>query len=178
MEVSGHYHTAAALLPWKNGACWIRGWVGPRSGLDDLEKGRISYRYLDSNLGPSIPSPSRYPVAVLGIWRRVVWWSLKTVIFVAAALWTSNQSHISSNRSNLELKAILFASVGSMFVSLQLTSVSIIVQQRIFPLPSPSSVTVSPGDNPRYDSPVSLVLCTNVYWDLIYVWFTVTLRFG
>jgi hypothetical protein len=36
-------------------------------GLDDLEKGRISYRYLDSNLGPSVLSPSRYPVAVLGI---------------------------------------------------------------------------------------------------------------
>ena len=32
-----------------------------------FEKERISYRYLDSSLGPSLPSPSRYHVAVLGI---------------------------------------------------------------------------------------------------------------
>ena len=63
----------------------------------------------------------------------------------------------------LKLKAILFASVGSTFVSLQRTSVTVVVQQRIFPLPSPFSVTVSTGDDPRYDSLVSLVLCTNVY---------------
>jgi len=67
------YHTPAALSLWKNGTCWIRGW----SGVDDVEKGRISYRYLDSNFGPSIPSPS-HPVAILGLLRRIVWWSLKT----------------------------------------------------------------------------------------------------
>jgi len=168
MEVSDHYHTPDALPLWKNGTCWVRGWLGPTSGLDDLEKGRIFYRYLDSNLGPSIPSPSRYPVPVLGIWRRIVWWRLKTVIFMAAAVWTSTGTFRAIDRI-LKLKAVLFASVSSMFVSSQRNLVSIIVQQRIFPLPSPSSVTVSPGDDPRYDSPMSLVLCTNVCWDLIYV---------
>jgi hypothetical protein len=40
LEVSGTLHAAAALPP---GVCapgthWIEGWVGPRAGLDDVER--------------------------------------------------------------------------------------------------------------------------------------------
>jgi hypothetical protein len=40
MEVSGQLHTPAALPPGKqpHGTHWIGGWVGPITGLDDVEK--------------------------------------------------------------------------------------------------------------------------------------------
>ena len=39
MEVSGQYHTPAALPPGEDfGIHWIGGWVGPKVGLDILEK--------------------------------------------------------------------------------------------------------------------------------------------
>jgi hypothetical protein len=39
-EVSGQIHATAALPPGKEppGTRWIGSWVGPRSGLDDVEK--------------------------------------------------------------------------------------------------------------------------------------------
>jgi hypothetical protein len=40
MEVSGQLHAPAALLPGERSLSirWIEGWVGPRAGLDDVEK--------------------------------------------------------------------------------------------------------------------------------------------
>jgi hypothetical protein len=40
MEVTGQFHTPSALLPGERApdTHWIRGWVGPRAGLDDVEK--------------------------------------------------------------------------------------------------------------------------------------------
>jgi hypothetical protein len=35
------------------GTHWIRGWVGPRTGMDDVEK-KNSLPYLDSNLDPPV----------------------------------------------------------------------------------------------------------------------------
>jgi hypothetical protein len=37
LEVSGQLHALAALSPRKN-THWIWGWVGPRAGMDDMEK--------------------------------------------------------------------------------------------------------------------------------------------
>jgi hypothetical protein len=43
MEVSSELHALAALPPGKNhGTHRIGGWIGPRAGLDTLEK-RMSY---------------------------------------------------------------------------------------------------------------------------------------
>jgi hypothetical protein len=40
LEVSGHLHVPAALPPEvrATGTHWIGGWVGPRAGLDEVEK--------------------------------------------------------------------------------------------------------------------------------------------
>jgi hypothetical protein len=40
MEVSGQLHAPAALLPGERapGTRWIVGWVGPRAGLNGVEK--------------------------------------------------------------------------------------------------------------------------------------------
>jgi hypothetical protein len=44
MEVSGQLHAPATLLPGKEppGTHWIGGWVGPRAGLDMVEKRKFS----------------------------------------------------------------------------------------------------------------------------------------
>jgi hypothetical protein len=58
MEVSGQIHSPAALLPGKNlGTDWIGGWVGPTAGRNGFGKEKISYRYRNSNPGPSNPKP-------------------------------------------------------------------------------------------------------------------------
>jgi hypothetical protein len=40
MEVSGQLHAPVALPPGRgaSGTLWLGGWVGPRTGLDDLEE--------------------------------------------------------------------------------------------------------------------------------------------
>jgi hypothetical protein len=40
MEVSGQLHAPARFTPGERapGTHWIGGWVGPRAGLDDVEK--------------------------------------------------------------------------------------------------------------------------------------------
>jgi hypothetical protein len=40
LEVSGQLHALAALPPGERapGTHWIRGWVGPRAGLDDMKE--------------------------------------------------------------------------------------------------------------------------------------------
>jgi hypothetical protein len=40
MEMSGQLYAPAALLPGKEppGTQWIGGWVGPRAGIDAIEK--------------------------------------------------------------------------------------------------------------------------------------------
>jgi hypothetical protein len=40
LEVSGHIHGPAALPPQKRaaGTHWLGSWVGPRAGLDAMEK--------------------------------------------------------------------------------------------------------------------------------------------
>jgi hypothetical protein len=39
MEVSGQFHTSAALLPGKVpfGTCWIGVWASTRAGMEDVE---------------------------------------------------------------------------------------------------------------------------------------------
>jgi hypothetical protein len=43
MEASGQLHAPAALPPGERapGTHWIGGWVGPRTGLDDMEKRNV-----------------------------------------------------------------------------------------------------------------------------------------
>jgi hypothetical protein len=61
MEVSGQIYAPTALTPGKDpGIYWIGDWVGSRTGLDVLEKRRISCPCRDSNPGPSSPYPSHY----------------------------------------------------------------------------------------------------------------------
>jgi hypothetical protein len=53
MEVSGQLHTLGAFTPGEraSGIHWIGGWVGPRAGLDDVEKRKslqaVARRYAD-----------------------------------------------------------------------------------------------------------------------------------
>jgi hypothetical protein len=53
----GQLHIPAALPPGKKtpGTHWIRGWVGPRAGLDDVKRKIFLYR--DSNSEPSAVDP-------------------------------------------------------------------------------------------------------------------------
>ena len=56
MEVSGQHHAPAALTSGKYpGTQWPGGRVGPKIGLDVLEKRQLPFLYWDSNLGPSSP---------------------------------------------------------------------------------------------------------------------------
>jgi hypothetical protein len=43
MEKSGQFHSPVALAPGERvpGTHWIGGWVGPRAGLDAVEKRKI-----------------------------------------------------------------------------------------------------------------------------------------
>jgi hypothetical protein len=52
MEVSGKLHALAALPPRERalGTHWIGGWVGPRVGLDAVEKRQILHNW-ESNPG-------------------------------------------------------------------------------------------------------------------------------
>jgi hypothetical protein len=38
----------------------IRDWVGPRAGLDDMEKGEISYTHQESNSDTTLPLRIKY----------------------------------------------------------------------------------------------------------------------
>jgi hypothetical protein len=54
IEVSGQLHDPARFIPRERvrGAYWIRGWVGPRAGLDTVAKRKII---------PSLPLPRIEP---------------------------------------------------------------------------------------------------------------------
>jgi hypothetical protein len=54
MEVSGQFHDHGRFTP---GTHWIGGWVGPRGGLDDVEKSKISFL---PGIEPRKFSPSLY----------------------------------------------------------------------------------------------------------------------
>jgi hypothetical protein len=70
MEVSGEHHAPAALPPRvKPVAYWTGGWVGLRAGLDVLEKGKISVRYLKFSVQSSILY-SGYRVSFPGVKRQ------------------------------------------------------------------------------------------------------------
>jgi hypothetical protein len=58
--------SASHLGRFTPGSHWIGGWVGPRTGLGDVEKGN-SWRYWDSNSDPSIVQPmaSRHDCATV-----------------------------------------------------------------------------------------------------------------
>jgi hypothetical protein len=54
MEVNGEIHVLVVLLPEESpGAHWVGGWVGPRTGLDAMEKRKIF-----CPCGESIPDSS------------------------------------------------------------------------------------------------------------------------
>jgi hypothetical protein len=58
--VSGQLHTLAALPPGERapGTHWIGGWVDPRAGSDDMEKGRF-LTLLGLELRPLSPAHSQ-----------------------------------------------------------------------------------------------------------------------
>jgi len=45
---------------------WIGGWVGPRTGVDAMVKGKILSPYRDSNPPSSSPKPSAIPLTYPG----------------------------------------------------------------------------------------------------------------
>jgi hypothetical protein len=55
MEASGELHAPVSLPPEKKplGTHWIGGWLGPRAGLDPVEKRKISFLCRESNLNSS-----------------------------------------------------------------------------------------------------------------------------
>jgi hypothetical protein len=55
MEVSGQIHALAALPPGKRGpdTHWTGGWVGPRAGLDNVEKMKTLHRREAITDGPA-----------------------------------------------------------------------------------------------------------------------------
>jgi len=56
MQVTGQFHSLVALPAGKNPVAHsVGGWVGPRSGLNALEKMKTSWSCRDSNPGPSQP---------------------------------------------------------------------------------------------------------------------------
>jgi hypothetical protein len=59
MVMSGQFHDPAALAPWEiaHGTHWIGRWVGPRAGLDVVEKRNI---LLLPGFEPRPSSPSLY----------------------------------------------------------------------------------------------------------------------
>jgi hypothetical protein len=61
--MSGQLHAPAALPPGERatGTSWIGGWVGPRAGLDDMEKWKF-FTLPGRNCEPSAvqPAASRY----------------------------------------------------------------------------------------------------------------------
>jgi hypothetical protein len=60
--VSGQLHAPAALPPGKEppGTHWIRGWVDPRAGLDDVEKRKFLTLPGPLDLSAVQPVASRY----------------------------------------------------------------------------------------------------------------------
>jgi hypothetical protein len=55
--VGGQRHAPAVLPPQRPGTHCIRGWLGPRAGVDGCGKSRA---HRDSTPGPSSPVASRY----------------------------------------------------------------------------------------------------------------------
>jgi hypothetical protein len=62
MEMSGHLHAPAALIPGNDpGTHWIEGWMGLRAGLDAVVKTTFpSLPQLEMKTQSSSPQPSHY----------------------------------------------------------------------------------------------------------------------
>jgi hypothetical protein len=60
--VTGQLHASGSFTPeWEaSGIHWLGGWVGPRIGLDAVEKRKISCPYRKSNLVSSFVQPVAY----------------------------------------------------------------------------------------------------------------------
>jgi hypothetical protein len=77
MEVSGHPHVLVTLLLGERGPCihQMGGWLGPRTGLDILERSKIFFMCWYSNPRSSSPEPSHYTnyitPAPMGVWWTV-----------------------------------------------------------------------------------------------------------
>jgi len=65
MEVSGQFHTPAALLLRERAPVthWIGGWVGPRAGLDALVRDEFPTTCRYWNHRSSSPYPSAVPLS-------------------------------------------------------------------------------------------------------------------
>jgi hypothetical protein len=61
-ELGGVEWSASQPGRFTHGTLWIEGWVGPRTGLDDVENRNIFALHRDWNFGPSVAQPvaSRY----------------------------------------------------------------------------------------------------------------------
>jgi hypothetical protein len=57
------------MYPWGeiSGTHWIGGWLGPRTGLIFLEKGKISCPCQESSLGSSARHQSLYSLSSVGL---------------------------------------------------------------------------------------------------------------
>jgi hypothetical protein len=62
IEFSGQLHATAALSPQKEPPVSrvIRGSMDPRVDNDGFIKRKVSFSFLESNLGPNCPKPSQY----------------------------------------------------------------------------------------------------------------------
>jgi hypothetical protein len=62
MEFSGQLDASAVFTSGEtaHGTHWIGGWVGPRAGLDIMEKGKISFSYQESNPYSLVVQPVLY----------------------------------------------------------------------------------------------------------------------
>jgi hypothetical protein len=65
MEVNGYLHATAALPPGEKapGTHWTGGWVGPRGGMDNVDKRKISWPCRKSNPGRPASNPSLYQLS-------------------------------------------------------------------------------------------------------------------
>jgi hypothetical protein len=68
MEVNGQLRAPVGFIAGERApdTHWIEGWMGPRVGLDIVEKGKISCPSRESNPGRSVHSQLLYRLSYIG----------------------------------------------------------------------------------------------------------------